>query len=187
MLRTPHIMFGSSLRANHLERAILGLVSLSCRPAANRLPYIRFRIFPLAALIASRFLCFTASSFSMSTIEIEGSGHTHETKTESKDINEKSTIEISGHEPFDAVANNISYGEFPMHDADILKEEIEQEEILDLYKPFPIDPAIPYEPNILTFRAVATGMVLGCLVNASNLYLGLKTGFTFGASIVGAM
>lgn len=47
-----------------------------------------------------------------------------------------------------------------------------EEEEIDLYKPFVMDPAIPYEPNPLTVRAVVTGCVLGVLVNASNLYLG---------------
>jgi hypothetical protein len=43
---------------------------------------------------------------------------------------------------------------------------------LDLYKPFPINDDIAIEENILTVRAVVVGVVLGCLVNASNLYLG---------------
>jgi len=43
------------------------------------------------------------------------------------------------------------------------------------------------EINPLTLRAVVTGIVLGSLVNASNVYLGLKTGFTFGASMFGAI
>jgi uncharacterized oligopeptide transporter (OPT) family protein len=34
---------------------------------------------------------------------------------------------------------------------------------------------------------VFVGICLGCLVNASNVYLGLKTGFTFGASMFGAI
>lgn len=125
----------------------------------------------------------------MSTIEYVKDGQVVETTaSENKTYNEKSTVEVTGNEPYDAAVNNINYGEFPMHpppphgEFDTLKEELDAEEPLDLYKPFPIDPEIAYEPHILTFRAVVTGMVLGCLVNASNLYLGLKTGFTFGAS-----
>jgi len=34
---------------------------------------------------------------------------------------------------------------------------------------------------------VIVGIALGSLVNASNVYLGLKTGFTFGASMFGAI
>lgn len=38
-----------------------------------------------------------------------------------------------------------------------------------------------------TWRAVLVGSLLGCIVGASNLYLGLKTGWAFGASIFGAI
>jgi hypothetical protein len=48
--------------------------------------------------------------------------------------------------------------------------EVEEEE--DLYRPLAMDPAIPYEENPLTIRAVVVGCVLGSLVCASNLYLG---------------
>jgi len=47
-------------------------------------------------------------------------------------------------------------------------EEIEE----DLYLPLIMDASIPHEPNPLTARAVIVGIMLGCLVNASNLYLG---------------
>ncbi|KAH8814856.1 OPT oligopeptide transporter protein-domain-containing protein [Xylogone sp. PMI_703] len=79
---------------------------------------------------------------------------------------------------------DVSGGDFVVNDVNSLKQE---PETLDLYKPFPIDPSHPVEEHILTFRAVVTGIVLGCLVNASNLYLGLKTGFTFSASMFGAI
>ena len=50
----------------------------------------------------------------------------------------------------------------------------------DPFLPFPDDPDIPHETHsqILTVRAVLTGCILGGLVNASNVYLGLKTGTT---------
>lgn len=94
--------------------------------------------------------------------------------------NEKVTeANVREHEPYDATTLNVTGGEFPLHPAPRgehhqteLKEEIEEEEVLDLYRPFPIDPTIPHEENILTFRALLTGIVLGCLVNCSNLYLG---------------
>ncbi|KAK1752767.1 metal-nicotianamine transporter YSL2 [Echria macrotheca] len=57
----------------------------------------------------------------------------------------------------------------------------------DLYRPLRMDPEIPHEENPLTLRAVITGCILGGLVNASNLYLGLKTGFTFSANMFGAI
>jgi uncharacterized oligopeptide transporter (OPT) family protein len=55
------------------------------------------------------------------------------------------------------------------------------------------DQFIPYDglpderPWILTTRAVIIGIIAGSLVNASNLYIGLKTGWTFGASLFGAI
>lgn len=54
-----------------------------------------------------------------------------------------------------------------------LKEELAEAEVLDLYKPFPIDPNIPHEEHILTVRALVVGLILGSLVNCSNVYLGM--------------
>jgi uncharacterized oligopeptide transporter (OPT) family protein len=53
--------------------------------------------------------------------------------------------------------------------------------------PFPIDPDAPEETHQLTFRAVLVGCALGAVVGASNIYLGLKTGFTFGPQLFGAI
>lgn len=61
------------------------------------------------------------------------------------------------------------------HDRDVKlevtsgEEELEEE---DLYKPLKMDESIAHESNPLTVRAVVVGIILGCLVNASNLYLG---------------
>lgn len=55
---------------------------------------------------------------------------------------------------------------------DDAKVEEEIEEDLDLYVPLKMDPNLPHEANPLTARAVLVGIVLGALVNASNLYLG---------------
>ncbi len=41
----------------------------------------------------------------------------------------------------------------------------------------------PENRNILTLRALAVGVFCGALVNASNIYLGLKSGWTSGANI----
>ncbi|RYP68497.1 hypothetical protein DL771_006649 [Monosporascus sp. 5C6A] len=61
------------------------------------------------------------------------------------------------------------------------------EEDIDLYVPLKLDRSVAHEDNPLTARAVLVGVMLGCLVNASNLYLGLKTGFVFSASMFGAI
>ncbi len=46
------------------------------------------------------------------------------------------------------------------------------EEELDLYRPLKLHEGLAHEPNPLTVRAVVIGIILGSLVNASNLYLG---------------
>lgn len=53
--------------------------------------------------------------------------------------------------------------------------EIEEE---DLFAPLKMDASVVHEENPLTIRAVVTGIVLGCLVSASNLYLGEFSLFT---------
>ncbi|KII87761.1 hypothetical protein PLICRDRAFT_30324 [Plicaturopsis crispa FD-325 SS-3] len=57
----------------------------------------------------------------------------------------------------------------------------------DAGKPFPIDPDYVEETHQLTVRAVFVGCLLGAVVGASNIYLGLKTGFTFGPQLFGAI
>ncbi|KAF9431823.1 hypothetical protein BGZ76_011664, partial [Entomortierella beljakovae] len=42
-----------------------------------------------------------------------------------------------------------------------------------------------YEPHQFTWRASIVGSLLGCVVAASNLYLGLQIGWTFGAALWG--
>lgn len=42
----------------------------------------------------------------------------------------------------------------------------------DLYLPLKMADGIEPEPHILTARAILVGIILGSLVNASNLYLG---------------
>ena len=96
------------------------------------------------------------------------------------------------------------------HESTTQDDEAEQ----DLFKPFPPLLEVADEPNPLTLRACLVGIVLGLLVNASNVYLGalppllswarsrrraipltlvpggpsgLKTGFGFGASMLGAI
>lgn len=61
------------------------------------------------------------------------------------------------------------------------------EEVLDNKFPFPPLHGIPEETHQLTFRAIIIGCMLGAVVSASNIYLGLKTGWTFGASLFGGI
>lgn len=63
----------------------------------------------------------------------------------------------------------------------------EDDRITDLFVPFPPAKGVAFEPNPFSARAVVIGIILGSLVNASNVYLGLKTGFTFGATMFGAI
>jgi hypothetical protein len=55
------------------------------------------------------------------------------------------------------------------------------------------DPFVPFDDlpderkRIVTIRAVLLGCICGALVGSSNIYLGLKTGWTFGASLFGAI
>ena len=89
-------------------------------------------------------------------------------------------------------------------DPEALKTHQDPDEEFDTFKPFPEIESVDLEKQPLTIRAVIVGVILGSVVNASNLYLGarlihpvprhlliswlgLKTGFTFGASMVGAV
>lgn len=120
----------------------------------------------------------------MADEKITNTGYVDASNTDSKEINEKvheaNVTQVTSHEPYDAVSHNINIGEFAAnpapradHDQNSLKEELLEEEVLDLYKPFPINDQIPAEDHILTIRAIVTGVILGSLVNASNLYLGM--------------
>lgn len=55
--------------------------------------------------------------------------------------------------------------------------------VKDPFSPF--DDLPPERENVLTVRAVVVGLMCGALVNASNVYLGLKTGWTFTANLFG--
>jgi hypothetical protein len=57
---------------------------------------------------------------------------------------------------------------------------------------FAADPFQPFDDlpnenrNVLTIRAIAVGILCGALVNASNIYLGLKSGWTSSANLFAA-
>jgi OPT family oligopeptide transporter len=80
------------------------------------------------------------------------------------------------------------------HGADEKDIEVEQVKSVDsAHDDFALDPFKPFDdlPEerqwILTFRALFVGLCCGALVNASNVYLGLKTGWTFTANLFGAI
>jgi uncharacterized oligopeptide transporter (OPT) family protein len=56
---------------------------------------------------------------------------------------------------------------------------------IDPFKPF--DDLPPEGKHILTVRALFVGACCGAVVNASNIYLGLKTGWTFTANLFGSI
>jgi hypothetical protein len=78
---------------------------------------------------------------------------------------------------------------FTVHSDDHGSQSIhnDEEEILDISKPFPNLPNQPEEPVQFTLRALLVGTFLGAVVSASNMYLCLKTGWTFGASLFGIL
>lgn len=53
--------------------------------------------------------------------------------------------------------------------------------------PFPVESDEMEETHQLTFRALLVGSCLGAVVGASNIYLGLKSGFAFGGQLFGAI
>jgi hypothetical protein len=63
-------------------------------------------------------------------------------------------------------------------------DEVEADDFIrDPFHPFD---DLPEEKEwVLTFRAMAVGLCCGVLVNASNIYLGLKSGWTFSANLFG--
>jgi OPT family oligopeptide transporter len=67
------------------------------------------------------------------------------------------------------------------------KQEAFTAEDLAAGNPFP-EASLPMEDGQgLTIRALVVGSGLGMVIAASNIYLGLKTGFTFGASLFGSL
>ena len=89
---------------------------------------------------------------------------------------------------FDATApprRDFDEKELAEENAKDLTEEHHDDFVVDPFKPF--DDLPDDEGNILTIRAIFVGLCCGALVNASNIYLGLKTGWTFGANLFGAI
>lgn len=82
-------------------------------------------------------------------------------------------VEITGGHQEPPVAESVPHDEKIdiKEEAESVDDELES----DPFVPFPVDPNAPVEPHdrILTFRAIAVGCILGALVNASNVYLGM--------------
>lgn len=90
-------------------------------------------------------------------------------KDDSKETSHQTSLNYEKGEVVELVAGQESYNE--------LSHEF----------PFPVDADELEEPQQFTFRAVFVGCVLGAVISASNVYLGLKTGWTFGASLFGSI
>ncbi|KAK4495390.1 hypothetical protein PRZ48_013721 [Zasmidium cellare] len=76
-------------------------------------------------------------------------------------------------------------GEGEVDDANLKDDSDDEDDALDPFVPFK---DLPEEKHyIVTIRAMLVGVVCGALVNASNIYLGLKTGWTFTANLFGAI
>ncbi|KAH9941892.1 OPT oligopeptide transporter [Epithele typhae] len=80
-----------------------------------------------------------------------------------------------------------SVDEKHQHDAEKQNVADDAHKPVDITRPFPIEDDEMEETHQLTVRAVFVGCVLGAIVGASNIYLGLKTGFTFGPQLFGAI
>lgn len=93
----------------------------------------------------------------------------------SSDSDEKKTVEAEVPKPEETSAETV-----------IPFATESEDEVYDVKSGLPLPDVSaehPVETSQLTFRAVIVGCLLGAIVQASNLYLGLKTGFTFGAQL----
>ncbi|KAG0088414.1 hypothetical protein BGZ92_006217 [Podila epicladia] len=76
------------------------------------------------------------------------------------------------------MAENPDYADYPKEKADIdrvdVEEDLEEEEFI-------------HEEQQFTWRAALVGSMLGLVVAASNMYLGLKIGWSFGAALWGSI
>ncbi|KAF2488975.1 oligopeptide transporter [Lophium mytilinum] len=89
---------------------------------------------------------------------------------------------------FNTPKDGQDFGDEKEYDLTHTKELDEDNNQAFLSDPFVPFDDLPDEPRrILTIRAVFVGLCCGALVNASNVYLGLKTGWTFTANLFGAI
>lgn len=102
-----------------------------------------------------------------------------QTKTGSS--SQRASLEEGTHSPEDTSESSETILE---KDKDELENGPEEESFgQNPFKPLPDLP--PERPRVLTARALIIGLCAGALVNASNVYLGLKSGWTFSANLFG--
>ncbi|KAF2723590.1 oligopeptide transporter [Polychaeton citri CBS 116435] len=65
--------------------------------------------------------------------------------------------------------------------------DADSEDVINIDPYVPFDDLPPEDRRIVTIRAMIVGCACGAAVNTSNLYLGLKTGWTFGANLFGSI
>lgn len=104
--------------------------------------------------------------------------------TQARDINEAYTAQEPDHSVVNSTDNKHGYLASDEEKKSLQEEEAE---VLDNKFPFPPLKGIPDEEQQLSIRALVIGICLGAIVSASNIYLGLKTGWTFGASLFGGI
>lgn len=114
----------------------------------------------------------TSSLYSMTSNGIHESGisNVKEKYSSSAAGDDISTVERNSQDDTSDSGESISVGRF-----------------INTDDPFPLDPNAPLEERQLTIRALLVGCLLGAVISASNVYLGLKTGWTFGASLFGSI
>ncbi|KXJ92090.1 OPT oligopeptide transporter [Microdochium bolleyi] len=103
--------------------------------------------------------------------------------------NTTAPIRVSGQAQRDAKPASVNEKQEPYFiDGDEKPVQNDDEhEFLDNMQPFPPMKGQPEEDRQFTVRAVLVGVLLGAVVSASNIYLGLKTSWTFGASLFGSI
>lgn len=87
------------------------------------------------------------------------------------------------------VTSALPYGSNEKHQTEDMEDLQESFTAEDLARgvPFP-ESSLPHEEgNGLTLRALVVGTALGFIIAASNIYLGLKTGFTFSATLFASL
>ncbi|KAF9330488.1 hypothetical protein BGZ91_000116 [Linnemannia elongata] len=78
------------------------------------------------------------------------------------------------------VNEKAQYDEYP-------QEKTLQQESIEVKENMEDEEEYVHEDRQFTWRAAIVGSLLGCVVAASNLYLGLKIGWTFGAALWGSI